>query len=276
MFLGALMFGLSGMATAEDVQWRSDLRKAALDAEKSGKPLLLKFTADWCGYCQKMQTTTFRDARITKQVNSCFVPVTVDADRNERLKDALQIEGLPTTVVISPKFVVMKKIVGYQTADELGKHLDGICPKQVAEKKVVQKPIAKPQPPMQVVKESKPARVHIEPETAFDGYCLVSMLNDRKLRKGNPAISLIFRGRKVTFSSTANRDAFRDIPRKYWPGNAGNCAVTERETGRFVEGNPKFAAIYRERIWFFENGDQRQKFAANPASFVATQTAERN
>ncbi len=205
--LGALMLGSAEIARADQIAWQSDLRKAAIDSEKSSKPMLLKFTASWCGYCRKMHATTFRDERIIKQLNGCFIPVSVDADRNTKLKEALHIEGLPTTVIISPKFQVMKTIVGYQSADELTKQLGGLCRK------------APPQPSAsKTVAESQPGKLQRAAKPAFDGLCLVSMLDERRIQKGDAAFSLTYRNKRLFFETAAKRKAFETNPQRYWPG----------------------------------------------------------
>src|SRR5690606_22480607 len=88
-----------------------------------------------------------------------FVPVEVDADKNPRLVEAVGVEGLPTTVIVSPELRVLKKITGYHPPHELNKQLETICPAsyevpaepagrvaQAAELKAEENPFADPEP----------------------------------------------------------------------------------------------------------------------------------
>ncbi|MCH8829844.1 MAG: thioredoxin family protein, partial [Planctomycetes bacterium] len=118
---------LAVRAQAENFTWRSDLHQAAAESKKLQKPMLLEFTASWCGYCRKMKQTTFRDKSVCRQINGCFVPVTIDADKHQELMKAVHVEYLPTTIVISPQLVVLKRIQGYHTAAQYRKQLGGIC-----------------------------------------------------------------------------------------------------------------------------------------------------
>ncbi|WP_166822774.1 thioredoxin family protein [Thalassoroseus pseudoceratinae] len=108
--------------TAQNIKpivWQTNLKSALAQSEQTKRPMLLKFTASWCGYCHKLKKVAFSDPRIIQQVQSHFVPVLVDADKNPQLMEALEVEGLPTMVVVSSDLEVITKIVGYQTPDQL-------------------------------------------------------------------------------------------------------------------------------------------------------------
>ncbi len=111
---------------AGNVPWRTDVRAAAKESAQTKKPMLLKITADWCYYCKKMKKS-FEQEKVAKQVNDCFVPVIIDADKHQKLVAAIGIDGLPTTVIITSDYKVLKKITGYKDAKALGRELDKIC-----------------------------------------------------------------------------------------------------------------------------------------------------
>jgi YHS domain-containing protein len=249
----AVVLSCGRNAARGEVHWQTNLKSAAREAQRRQKPMLVEFTASWCGFCRKMKQTTFRDREVIQHVNACFVPVSVDADKNEDLMKAVGVTGLPTTVIISPKFQVVKKITGYQSPTEMSRHLGGLCPR--AE---IAKTAAKPEPP------------------AFGGRCLVSMLDDRKLRSGSAKYVTLYRGRTLQFASAENKRKFDAAPRKYWPAAAGDCPVTLRENAVRIAGDATSAVIYRGRLWFFASKEQRKQFAESPAKYAATQTAKRD
>lgn len=116
------LFALSSLAVAgpnRGIVWQKDFRQAARQSARQRKPMLVLVTAPWCGYCQKMQRETFTDRNIADAVNTGYLPVMVDNDTNERLVGALGVEGLPTTLVISPDLKVISSTSGYQSAKEL-------------------------------------------------------------------------------------------------------------------------------------------------------------
>ncbi len=109
----------SHVSTPKPIVWQTNLKAALAEAEQTKRPMLLKFTASWCGYCHKLKKVAFSDPRIIHQVEANFIPVLVDADKNPKLMEALEVEGLPTMVLVSPDLEVITKIVGYQTPDQL-------------------------------------------------------------------------------------------------------------------------------------------------------------
>lgn len=77
--------------------------KSLADAE--GRPMLVDFTATWCGACKKLDSETFSNAAVMKE-SKRFVAVKVDATNDEdpavrAVMSDLSVVGLPTVVVLS-------------------------------------------------------------------------------------------------------------------------------------------------------------------------------
>lgn len=79
-------------AASSTIRWMKYDEGLAL-AKKLNKKVLVEFTAKWCGWCKKMQATTFKDTGVISLIDKYFVPVSVDGDS----KDTLNIEGWLTT-----------------------------------------------------------------------------------------------------------------------------------------------------------------------------------
>ncbi|OGC93754.1 MAG: hypothetical protein A2W25_06470 [candidate division Zixibacteria bacterium RBG_16_53_22] len=54
-------------------------------AAKTNKPLIIDFYTDWCGWCKKMDKTTYADPKIIKYINKAFVAVKVNAESRDKL-----------------------------------------------------------------------------------------------------------------------------------------------------------------------------------------------
>ncbi len=111
---------------AGNIPWRTNLKAAAKESKQTEKMMLLKITADWCFYCKKMKKS-FNQKNVAKQINDCFVPVLVNADKHPKLVEAIGVEGLPTTVILTSNYKIVKKITGYKNATDLKRELGKFC-----------------------------------------------------------------------------------------------------------------------------------------------------
>ncbi|MCH9656642.1 MAG: DUF255 domain-containing protein [Planctomycetes bacterium] len=249
---------LSNSVQGEEIRWQTNLQQAAKRARAEDKAMLIQIGASWCGFCHKMERETFKDAKVVKHINSCFVPIQVDADESTELVEAIGVPGLPMTVIISPQLKIVKKISGYVPAHEMQGHLNKIC--------VVkhEQPIpARSRPAIQKI-----SRKQVVPEFAFKGVCLVSMLDDQLLVKGESKFHSEYNGRKVCFSSAGHKKQFDSDPERYWPAFGGNCRVSRMEKKQAVEGNPQSGGVYREKLVFFTSAENRDRFSSNPSMYI--------
>lgn len=249
---------ISQTIQGEEIRWQTNLKEAAQQARSEEKAMLIQIGASWCGFCHKMERETYKDPKVVKHVNSCFIPIHVDADQSTALVEAIGVSGLPTTVIITPQLKIVKKISGYVAAKEMEVHLNKIC----------------------VVKHDQPAavrtsqsiqkisRTQIAPEFAFNGICLVSMLDDQVLVEGEANFYAMHNTRHVCFSSAENKRKFDANPDRYWPAFEGKCRVSMLEKNQAIEGNPQAGGVYREKLVFFTSAENRERFSSNPSMYI--------
>jgi uncharacterized protein YyaL (SSP411 family) len=99
----------SGPRTKRDheIRWQ-EWGPAAFDqARREGKLVLLDLTAVWCHWCHVMDETTYSDPEVIQALNSQFVAIRVDADRNPQVTDRYLVSGWPTTAVLTPEGQVL-------------------------------------------------------------------------------------------------------------------------------------------------------------------------
>lgn len=77
------------------------LNSVLTDARRSGRPALLLFRADWCGYCKKLERETLPDAQVRTEA-SRFTSVAYDAEQPEgrALAQRYGVRGFPTLVLV--------------------------------------------------------------------------------------------------------------------------------------------------------------------------------
>ncbi len=105
------------------VQWQTDLDAAHKLSLKTGKPMLVIFTARWCRFCTKLKENTIEHPKMVDYVNSNFVPVMLNFDREKRVVKILEVQSIPCTVVLSPQADLLGKLVGYVPPSEMRKTL---------------------------------------------------------------------------------------------------------------------------------------------------------
>jgi thioredoxin-like negative regulator of GroEL len=109
---GALL--LAATARAQEVQWRSDYNTALKEAKEKGLPLVLDFFTHDCVWCDRLDKTTYRDSGVVKTMNEQFIPVKIDAEREPRLAQILQIGSYPTVVLADAERRILGTMEGYK------------------------------------------------------------------------------------------------------------------------------------------------------------------
>ena len=247
------------------ITWQTSLKQAGQESVRTGKPVLIQFTATWCGYCHKMLETTYHDREVIKQVNEYFIPVLLDADENERVVELLKIDSFPATVIISPDQEVLAQFSGYVQVAPFVRKIAPWRGKPMAQAESVAltgTSKAAETDPKPAVAE-KPA-----PELAFGGLCLVSMLNQRDWVSGHAQFTTEIRGVQLRFVSAEHQAEFLKNPIRYWPLADGVCPVAFVREEKTTLGDPTTAAVFREQLVFFKSVEHRTAFAANPRAYA--------
>lgn len=125
LFLARVGFGVWETSNppkkSEKVSW-VPFEKAVAVSEKSGRPILYDFSADWCAPCNAMKEGLFSDPKLAKTLEAAVVPVRLldrvrEEGRNPAVIDSLQrayaVDGFPTLVVYSPKTGRSQMTTGY-------------------------------------------------------------------------------------------------------------------------------------------------------------------
>ncbi|GAB4034187.1 thioredoxin family protein [Spirosoma gilvum] len=100
-----------------ETSWREVLKKAK--AEK--KVIFLDAYASWCGPCKMLQKNVFTKKAVGDFYNSKFINVKMDMEKGEgpALSQVYPLEAYPTLLFIDGNGKVLKKVLGYQSPEDL-------------------------------------------------------------------------------------------------------------------------------------------------------------
>lgn len=125
----------------QEVNWVS-IEEAADLAAQDGKKIMVDLYTDWCGWCKRMDATTYRDPAVVAYINEHYHAVKFDAeqkgdvtvggqtfkfraDAGRRGAHELAINMLngrmsyPSTVFFEHNLTLLYRLPGYQKADEM-------------------------------------------------------------------------------------------------------------------------------------------------------------
>jgi thiol:disulfide interchange protein len=92
------------------------LDEALAKAKSERKLIVLDFSAEWCAPCQRMEKTTFADAKVKELLERCVV-VKIDTDQQPELAGQMGVVGLPDIRFVSPEGKVVHRLRGFQHAE---------------------------------------------------------------------------------------------------------------------------------------------------------------
>lgn len=100
-----------------ETSWKAVLKKAK--AEK--KIIFLDAYASWCGPCKMLQKNVFTKKEVGDYFNKQFINVKMDMEKGEgpALSQVYPLEAYPTLLFIDGDGRVMRKVIGYQSPEQL-------------------------------------------------------------------------------------------------------------------------------------------------------------
>jgi len=115
--------GLPGTLT-----WHSFDEGAQLAAQNH-KALLVDVYTDWCGWCKRMDASTYKDSLVIAELNRNFVAVKLNAEKDDEISykgekttprrlasEVFGVTGYPCTVFLKADGEIISPLPGYREA----------------------------------------------------------------------------------------------------------------------------------------------------------------
>ena len=133
---GALALFTAAVSDAKDdfpkdsPKFEHSYKSALKKAEKEGKPLIVVFSASWCGPCQAMKKNVYPSAAIQAYHDKfVWAYLDVDDDSNKKAAEEFKVEGIPHIQFVNAKGEAIDKQVGSTSPEDFAKTLDGVLAK---------------------------------------------------------------------------------------------------------------------------------------------------
>jgi len=115
--LTALTIGpTAAAAPPPDLDWRNDPTADQLLPSRQGHPLLLYFTAVWCGPCRLLEREVFTHPTGQAELqNFDLVRLDLDSEPGRAVADSFRVANVPTFVMLDPAGQEIERITGYRS-----------------------------------------------------------------------------------------------------------------------------------------------------------------
>jgi thioredoxin-related protein len=115
---GLLILWLATAAFAEQstIKWQS-YQEGVEKIKKENKKGFLHFYTDWCTYCKLMNANTFTDKKVIDFLNENFVPILINAEKQQDVAQTYNANKFPFSVFIAEDISTIGSRPGYVPPD---------------------------------------------------------------------------------------------------------------------------------------------------------------
>lgn len=107
-------------------RWEKSFDEAQKKARRLGRPIVVDFWAEWCGWCERLDRSTYADPLVLERAQD-FVAVKVDTEGSHREVEvavAYEVTSLPTILFLSPEGRQLWRVNGFQGASPFARTMD--------------------------------------------------------------------------------------------------------------------------------------------------------
>lgn len=118
-FFGYLLAGVGPSSSAVNEFDDLNLGEALTVGRSQGKAVVVKFHADWCHFCKKMDRETYSDEKVKKALQD-FISIKVDVDTKAGLAYAREygVSALPTILVFDTSGKKIYQQAGFHSSKQ--------------------------------------------------------------------------------------------------------------------------------------------------------------
>jgi thiol:disulfide interchange protein len=99
-------------APLTEIRWENSWESALEASRVSGKPIMVDFYTDWCGFCKKLDADVFTDKTVIAE-SANFVSIKINAEKHPDLAQRFRVEAFPTILWIDSQGATIDRLPGY-------------------------------------------------------------------------------------------------------------------------------------------------------------------
>jgi thiol:disulfide interchange protein len=110
-----------GEGSGAESGWSTNFSESLDRAEKEHKLGLADFYTSWCGWCKRLDQTTFADPAFNQYLSEHYIAVKLNAEdhgEGQRTAQKNDVSAYPTGLVFTPQGKVVGRIFGYFDASQ--------------------------------------------------------------------------------------------------------------------------------------------------------------
>ncbi len=106
-------------AQDSEINFSHSLTKSMRYALKTDKFIFTYVYADWSIPCQQIESTSFRDSSIVKELNDNYINLSINSARSRTFSEEFEVHVFPTIMILDKYENSFLRFVGYKTVKEL-------------------------------------------------------------------------------------------------------------------------------------------------------------
>ena len=102
--------------STQKIKWYRDYHSGMRLAKMNKRPVVIKFSAAWCGWCEKMDNEVLNQPSVMAELKK-FTCIKVDTDKDRSIAFAYGVRSLPRMLVINTHDEIVGDWLGYREVD---------------------------------------------------------------------------------------------------------------------------------------------------------------